>query len=328
MSRLLPWGVLPCLIAVGCAPKAPPTAPAALTEVSMQHPWIDVPRREVVAATHRLAVFDTGGEGPPVVLVHGLGSHSGFWQKQLTGGRLGELRLIAPDLPGWGDSDQPDGPYTPSWYASALVHMLDALNLPRAHIVGHSMGGQAAIALALEHPERVASLTLVAPAGIETFTDEEGALIRGFWTDDRLRGRTEEAARASYGFVFGRWDEDVERLLQHRMALDRTDRVDGMIRAVQRSVAGMLAEPVRHRLGELAMPVHYVYGTDDKMIPAAALHPTLTPKSIADDAKSAVAQSRITPVAGAGHTPHHDDPAAFDDAFLAFIQSLPDTSIP
>lgn len=287
----------------------------------MDHPWIDVPRRRVMVRGHQLAMFDSGGAGAPVLFVHGLGSNAAFWQKQLTGSRLDDLRLIAVDLPGWGDSDQPDGPYTPSWYADHVVGLLDALSIDKAHIVGHSMGGQTALTVALKHPDRTASLTLSAPAGIETFTPQEGALLRAFWTEDRLRDRTEEAARASYGFVFAQWDDDVERLLQDRMALDRTSRVDGLIRAVQRSVGGMLDEPVHDRLSQVSVPTLYVYGAKDQMIPATALHPDLTPAKVAAEAARLIPDLRVVELTDAGHTPHHDAPEAFDRALLTFIRS-------
>lgn len=318
-------GMLLILALSGCASKSTPIdAPAdAPGSTEMDHDWLDLPRHRITVRGTELAVFDTGGEGAPVVLVHGLGSTSAFWQKQLTGGRLDDLRLIAVDLPGWGDSGQPDGSYTPSFYAAHLLGLLDALELERAVFVGHSMGGQAVLSLALDHPGRVERLVLSAPAGIETFTSQEGAAIRGFWTEERLRDRPEDAARASYGLVFGRWDEDVERLLQARMALEGSPRIDGLIRAVQRSVGGMLDEPVRHRLPELRVPVLYVYGSQDRMIPAVALHPGLNPESVAADAASAIPDLQVVRLEGAGHTPHHDQPEAFDAALRGFVRPGP-----
>jgi len=316
------------LALLGCAPKKPaapaPTPappPEAVVAHRMDHPWLDVPRHRVPAGDLQLAVFDTGGPGEPVLLVHGMGSTSAFWQKQLTGERLSDHRLIAPDLPGWGDSDQPDAPYTPSFYAGALLDLLDALELDRAHVVAHSMGGQTAIVLALEHPDRVASLTLSAPAGVETFTAQEGDAIRAFWASQDLAHRSPEQARAGYQLAFARWDDDVERLLQARMDLVGTERMDGVVRATLRSVDGMLREPVRERLPELSVPVLYVHGSNDLMIPARAVHPDQSPASIAAAAQAAVPDLRLVTLEGAGHTPHHDDPEGFDAALTAFIEA-------
>ena len=261
---------------VGCGPKgpvvaagsqpvvpagevAPPRTKEAPVAEPMTHDWIDVPRYRVTAGDLELAVFDTGGDGEPVVFVHGMGSTSAFWQQQLTGGRLEGYRLVALDLPGWGDSSQPDAAYTPSFYAKAVLAAMDALGLERAHVVAHSMGGQAAIVLTVEPPERVRSLTLSAPAGVETFTPEEGTAIRAFWASQDLANRTEDQARVGYQFAFARWDDDVEKLLQARMALAGTEQIDGLVRATRSSVDGMLDEPVIDRLGELSVPVAYVW---------------------------------------------------------------------
>jgi pimeloyl-ACP methyl ester carboxylesterase len=311
------------LLGVGCAPKratpAPAAAIAASEEVIVKHAWLDRQVHRVDVGGTGLAYMDTGGDGPVVLLVHGLGSTSSFWEYQLDSPLGDELRLIAVDLPGWGRSDQPDGPYTPSWYAEHLVELLDAFGLERATVAGHSMGGQAAIHLALAHPERVERLVLVAPAGIETFTAEESAFLGSFWTVDKLRDRPPAEARLAFSFVFADLDDGVERLLAERLAVDGTPRFDGLARAVIRSVQGMLDEPVRQRLGELSMPTLVVFGEADVMIPNRALHPGATVQGIADEARAAIPDVEVVLIPGAGHTPHHDEPEAFTLALRRFL---------
>lgn len=302
-----------------CAPHTPtpPEAPAMTQQQT--HPWLPVPQHTVEAAGTPLAVFDTGGDGPVVLLVHGLGATASFWQHQLTGTLPSTYRVVAVDLPGWGRSGQPDGPYTPSWYAEHLIGVLDALEVPSAHVVGHSMGGQAAIALALSAPERIDRLVLAAPAGIETFTPEESAFLGSFWTEERLRDRTPEQARQAFGLVFSRWDDNTQKLLDERLAVDGTDRFSGLARAVMRSVSGMLDEPVADRLGEISVPTLYVYGSADAMIPNPALHAGVTQADIAAKAEAAIPDLTVVRIDGAGHTPQHDDPQAFDAAVSAFL---------
>ena len=175
--------------------------------------------------------------------------------------------------------------------------------------------------LTVEHPERVRSLTLSAPAGVETFTPEEGTAIRAFWASQDLANRTEDQARVGYQFAFARWDDDVEKLLQARMALAGTEQIDGLVRATRSSVDGMLDEPVIDRLGELSVPVAYVYGTQDMMIPARAVHPDQTPASIAKRAQDAIPGVSVHALDGAGHTPHHDAPEAFDAVLREFLEA-------
>lgn len=107
----------------------------------------------------------TVGEGPDVVLVHGLGSaKSSFLETAAALSRSG-FRVHAVDLPGFGASAKPRlAPYSAPWFATALLEAMDELGVARAHLVGNSMGGRVALELALGAPERVTSLALLAPA--------------------------------------------------------------------------------------------------------------------------------------------------------------------
>ena len=104
------------------------------------------------------------GRGEPVLLIHGLGATKASFLPTVSA-LSDRYRCIAMDLPGFGDSDKPlfaayDAHYFSRWIAS----LLDALHIKRAHIVGHSLGGRAAIEVGLRHPERVRRLVLMMPS--------------------------------------------------------------------------------------------------------------------------------------------------------------------
>lgn len=107
----------------------------------------------------------TMGEGPDVVLLHGLGAaKSSFFDMAAALSRDG-YRVHALDLPGFGASSKPTfASYGPAFFADAVVGVMDALGIERAHLVGNSMGGRAAIEVGLTHPERVGGLALLCPA--------------------------------------------------------------------------------------------------------------------------------------------------------------------
>ncbi len=112
----------------------------------------------------RLFVNDGGrGARVPVVLIHSLAGNSGQWTPQLVHLRLG-TRAVALDLRGHGRSDAPsDTRYAPSDYAEDVRRVMDALAIPRAVVVGHSLGGGVAAALAGLAPDRIAGLVFVDP---------------------------------------------------------------------------------------------------------------------------------------------------------------------
>lgn len=107
----------------------------------------------------RLNVIDEG-DGQPVVFLHGLGANHRMWTLQLDTFH-GEFRCISPDLRGAGQSDQPPGPYSADLFADDVAKLCQHLGVQRAVIVGQSMGGIVAQALAVHHPDLIQGLVLV-----------------------------------------------------------------------------------------------------------------------------------------------------------------------
>ena len=104
------------------------------------------------------------GTGDPVICVHGLGGTKGSFLPTVAN-LADHYRVIAIDLPGFGDSDKPIGaPYDAAYFAEATTAFMDELGIQRAHIVGNSMGGRVALELGFEHPERTDKLALLAPS--------------------------------------------------------------------------------------------------------------------------------------------------------------------
>jgi pimeloyl-ACP methyl ester carboxylesterase len=104
------------------------------------------------------------GQGPPLVLVHGLGLSADFWWRNGPPLAAAGFRVLAPDLPGFGRSDGPPSLTVPE-QARWVAAWADAIGLGPAAYVGHSVSCQAALELAAEEPERVTALVLAAPTG-------------------------------------------------------------------------------------------------------------------------------------------------------------------
>src|SRR5258708_14811590 len=112
------------------------------------------------------------GRGPALVLIHGMFGDHLDWEPVLEG--LAERhRVIAVDLPGFGESLKPDIDYDVCVFTLALAELLDRLGIERAVFAGNSFGGQIAMAFALEHPERVEKLVLITTGGLHEYSEQD-----------------------------------------------------------------------------------------------------------------------------------------------------------
>ncbi len=111
------------------------------------------------------AHYAEAGEGPPVVVAAGLGLSTRFYEPTLVACARAGLRLIVPDLPGWGATHGPATGLSVDDTAEWLIDFSDALALGRPGWVGHSVGCQVVLALAARHPARAAALALSGPTG-------------------------------------------------------------------------------------------------------------------------------------------------------------------
>lgn len=140
--------------------------------------WLDaagLPSRYATLEGLRVR-YVRGGSGPPVLLVHGILSSIYTW-RDLLPLLTRQHEVVALDLPGFGASDQP-ADLSGEVYPTVLLRLMERLAIPRAAIVGHSLGGAAASVLAAQHPERVERLVLIAPAGFNFAVEQQPWLLR------------------------------------------------------------------------------------------------------------------------------------------------------
>ncbi|RMI01029.1 MAG: alpha/beta fold hydrolase, partial [Calditrichaeota bacterium] len=119
------------------------------------------PIRDIAVVNGLRLYYEIHGEGPWLVLIEGLGVATWLWEKQIPEFSR-HFRVLAYDNRGTGKSDKPPGPYTVGEMAEDLAGLMEVLQIPRAHVLGISLGGYIAQEFALRYPERVDRLVLVA----------------------------------------------------------------------------------------------------------------------------------------------------------------------
>jgi pyruvate dehydrogenase E2 component (dihydrolipoamide acetyltransferase) len=273
------------------------TRPVEIEDTAAQGP------RTVDVGGRLLRYLETGTEheGRPVILLHGFGGDLNNWL--FVQPALSERhRVIALDLPGHGGSAKDVGAGDLATLAKAVLGVLAALDVPKAHLVGHSLGGAVALRAALDSPSHVASLSLIAPAGLGEEIDED--FTRDFITANR---------RKLLQPVLAKLFADPS-LVSHDMMEDllRFKRLDGACEALTTirtaNFAGGQRENLRGRLGELGdTPVQVIWGAEDQIVPAR--HAEGLPPTV---------RTRVLP--GAGHMPHLEKASEVSRLLSEFIE--------
>ncbi len=219
--------------------------------------------RETEAGGKRLRYLDLGrGDGPPIVFVHGFGADLNTWMFNQPA--LAERhRTIALDLSGHGGSTKiMDFALDAAGFAADVDHVLAALGIGRIHLVGHSMGGAIAVAFARSHPERVASLTLIAPAGL-------GPEINGEFIDGFVRAERRREAQEVLRLLVHDPELVSRAMVEDVLRYKRLDGVTAALAAIAEEWFPGGVQQQRFDIGSLTMPVQIIWGREDKIIPVA-----------------------------------------------------------
>jgi pimeloyl-ACP methyl ester carboxylesterase len=241
------------------------------------------------------------GSGPAVVLLHGLASSLYTW-KDVLPALARDHDVIAPDLPGFGQSDQPpdlDG----ARYPGLVLGLMDRLGIEKAAIVGNSMGGAAAVGVAAAQPERVTALVLIDSAGFNLAPDERPWILR--LVGSRPVGTVLERLP-----VRGRLVRIGLRQVFHEPSLVTKERFDEYLAPLARpgamtSMRSLLLARAREAAAfpeqarRVRAPALVIWGREDRWIPVEQ----------ADLFVAAIKGSRQVILEQCGHVPQEERPA-------------------
>ncbi|HVH67496.1 MAG TPA: alpha/beta fold hydrolase [Gemmatimonadales bacterium] len=262
---------------------------------------------ELVVEGTRLRYIDTG-RGTPVVLLHGLGASMYAWRKNIADIAGAGFRVIAFDNRGFGFSDQPSTGYYNAAYARLLVALLDSLRLPDAVLVGHSMGGAIAAEVAIEYPQRVRGLVLIASAGLGArepllFRVARWPVIGSVAAGLRGRGFTARLLKSTYADPGKVTESDVD---QYYAPVAR----DGYGAALRGVLRQFRFDALRGRLDHIACPTLVLWGEADRWLPLAF------GRALA----AGIPRSGLVVVPQAGHSVQEESPAEVNRLVIKFLK--------
>lgn len=282
--------------------------------------------RIVPVGNAEIAVHERGKGERTVVFIHGLGSYMPVWTHNLDA-LARDYRVIAIDLPGYGKSSKDNFTYSMQFFAQAVRAVVQQLGATRPVLVGHSMGGQIAMTYALQYPGEVEALVLSSPAGLEEFGDGEARWLSDAVTPTFTCAADSEAIWVRHVQNFYRVPKDSEFMVKDRLAvIDGPDFPD-YCRAVSRSVAAMVDEPVVEQLGDIDVPVLVVFGAEDALIPNPILHGGSTVR-LAKHAVKAFPDAELVVLEKAGHMAQFEQWRRWNETVLRFLAEHPDAPVP
>lgn len=255
--------------------------------------------------------YELAGEGTPVVFISGItADHAGWKLYQVPALTAAGFRCLVFDNRDVGQTgDSPVARYAIAQFAADTVALLDHLGLESVHLVGYSMGGMIAQEIALAHPTRLRTLTLMCSAAkVDAYTH---SMFEAFAVARRKLAR-EEFFSAFALRVFGceAYAAGVPRTWLERTLAHPHPQSDA---AYLRQSEAILGHDALERVRAIRVPAHVVAGEEDIMLP---------PRYSRALARS-IPGAKLTVIPGAGHAAHIEQPQAFNRAVLEFLQSHP-----
>jgi pimeloyl-ACP methyl ester carboxylesterase len=273
-------------------------------------------RRHAVLHGDRVA-YRVAGDGPPIVLIHGITSDSSIWERVMPG-LAREHTVIAPDLPGHGSSDKPKGDYSLGAHACCVRDLLLALGHERVTLVGHSLGGGIAMQFSYQFPEMCDRLVLVDSGGLgrdvsvllRAASLPGSELVLPLLASSRLLGVGARLGGA-LGRVGLRLGTDLEQMARGHNTLS-----DGASRAAFLHTLRAVVDPAGQRIDATnrlylaeRMPLLLIWGERDSIIPVAH----------GRAAHARMSRSRLEVLERSGHFPMLDEPECFLEVLLDFV---------
>lgn len=259
------------------------------------------PQEKFVAVFgQKIQYVEAGNEGPTVILLHGLGTDSSIWAANFAA--LSEkTHVFAIDQIGFGRSDKPPLDYRIATFTDFLRGFMQALKIPRATLIGHSLGGWVAAEFAIQHPQMVEKLILVDATGIKrSWKDASSSPVN-------LNPASLADTRKTLEFLFHDksiiTDQLVQQLFERRLR-------NADAYTVTRVLDGLAHDQwLGKRLDNVLAPALLIWGRND----------ALTPVRDGEAMNRGIRNSRLEVVGDCGHLPQIEKPAQFNRMVLDFL---------
>jgi pimeloyl-ACP methyl ester carboxylesterase len=261
------------------------------------------------------------GNGTTVILMHGRNFPSSYWQHTATNLSARGYRVIVPDQIGFGKSSKAAMPYSFAFWADTTAALAKMLQVKKAVVLGHSIGGIMATTLAVQYPDLVTKLVLEDPLGLEDYRTLVPEVADDVLYERELKLTPDAYREQLKTAYFPTWKPEYEQFvtIRARQMLDKA--YPRWVRSYIQSYQLLHETPIAQALGTLAIPVTIIVGESDTNAPGKAYAPEAVRAQLGHNADLAaqlapkLQHGTAITLPNLGHVPHLEDPNAFDDAF-------------
>jgi pimeloyl-ACP methyl ester carboxylesterase len=265
-----------------------------------------------------IAYMDEGKGSETILFIHGLGSYSPAWKRNIEGLK-DSYRCVAIDLPGYGKSSKNPHSGMMTFYADVVNEFIQKLELGKVTLAGHSMGGQISMITSMQYPDVVKNLVLVDPAGFERFHEGQKDWFRNVMTLTLVKTTNVDGIQTNLAYNFYDIPDEAEFMITDRIAMRSAIDFDNYCYAVVQSVHGMVNQPVIDKLHIIKHPTLIFFGENDNLIPNRYLNPGKTEK-IAQYGADNIKNSELIMVPKCGHFMQFEKPTIFNDKLIEFLK--------
>ncbi|MGB9664346.1 MAG: alpha/beta fold hydrolase [Ignavibacteria bacterium] len=264
-----------------------------------------------------ISCFDKGISDKTVLCIHGLGSNKKAFLKNID--ELSQnKRVIAIDLPSYGTSSKGDFPSTMMFFSAVIKKFIEAMDLKNVIVCGHSMGGQISILTAINYPDLIDKLILIAPAGLEIFTPDEIKRNQSYFTLDAIKNMTPAQIEFNVRLNFYNFPKEAQFMIDERIELSKSADFDFYCLTVSSAFQDMLKKPVYNFLHLIKQPVLLFFGKEDAFFPNKILHPTTT-EFLAKEASKKIKNCRLVLIENCGHFLQFEMADTFNKEVIKFL---------
>jgi pimeloyl-ACP methyl ester carboxylesterase len=268
-----------------------------------------------------IAYTDEGkSKTTPILYLHDIGGYMRSWDKSYNGLRHFH-RSIRVDLPGYGKSSKDNIEGNMIEYADLMKAFLSKLKINKVVVMGHGMGGQIAMTMALKYPNLVEKLVLINPTGFENYDNLQKRAIKESLSMSEMKRLTEGLIRRNFEMQCYRKISEAKYIVQDRLKIQTASDFDKYAKIIIENTKSMIDQNLYEQLANIRKPTICFFSKMNNYVPQRLPNSLLTPELVAKDGSKKLQKCELEMFTDAGHYAQWEKAWYIYDKLKVFLKS-------